>query len=153
MEAEATEEDMGTAIAVGVTGMIAAGAGSGVIATTTEDFAGVMAFATTTMTVISGAEATEEITMATGIISGVAAMETADTTGAAAASIGVVVDTTETADITGAVEVIMGMADTTGVVEEGIMTAEVTTMVDIMVEDITVTDGVGSVNPLRDPAS
>lgn len=153
MEAEATEEDMGTAIAVGVTGMIAAGAGSGVIATTTEDSAVAMAFATTTMTVISGAEATEEITMATGIISGVAAMETADTTGAAAASIGVVVDTTETADITGAVEVIMGMADTTGVVEEGIMTAEVTTMVDIMVEDITVTDGVGSVNPLRDPAS
>ena len=155
MEAEATDGDMGTAIAVGATGMIATGAGSGVIEITTEDFAVAMVFATTTMTVISGVEATEEIMTAMGITGGVAVTETADTTGAAVASTGVAVAIMETADTTGVAAGIMETADTTGAVEG--ITAMVGTMeaVDIMAaEDITVIDGLGrSVNLLRDQAS
>jgi hypothetical protein len=163
----ATDEDMGTAIAVDAIGTIeaiAAGAGSGVIAITTEDSAVATAFATTTMMVIFGVEATEAIPKAMAITSGAAATETADTTGAAVASTGAAVgttDTTATGAITGAVEGTTVMVGTTGVVED-ITTAEVTTMAEVTttVEDITavagitVTDGrLASVNLLRDPAS
>jgi hypothetical protein len=99
----------------------------------------------------------------TAVISGVEDTKTADTTGAAVASTGVAMGTrviTAAGAIIGVVADTTVKADTTGV-EEGItavvgtMAAEITTeAVDIMVgEDITGTDGTGSVNLLRDQAS